>query len=63
MINQKVNRLEKVLGNSKYCQKTWKQKQKTKINQQTTMKIRKRKAMGNRKPTMHHSQKQIDGRY
>ena len=44
-----------VLVCSNYCQETWKQKQKTKINQQTILRnSRKIKAMRNETPTMDH---------
>ena len=44
-----------VLVCSNYCQETWKQKQKIKINQQTILKnSRKIKAMRNETPTMDH---------
>ena len=38
----KINRSEWILGCSNYCQATWKQKHKTKINQETIIKNNKK---------------------
>ena len=58
---KKVNRLVWIIGGSNYCQETYKQKRKTKINQQTIIKnnrkIKKKgkvKTMGNITPNMKH---------
>ena len=56
----KINRSEWILGCSNYCQATWKQKHKTKINQETIIKNNRKiknkkiKAMRNITPTMDH---------
>ena len=54
----KINRSEWILGCSNYCKATWKQKHKTKINQETIIKnnkkIKKKKNKSNEKYNTYH---------